>query len=366
MNTQLTTRPLILQALRDPGLLAQLTPGQWNDLLPQGRQSHLLARLAYLARSQGLLDKLHPSPRGHLRAALVVAARQRRAVHWELTRIQKALATNETPVLLLKGAAYLVADLPAGQGRLFSDIDILVPRAQLDNTESVLKAYGWTGDPHLDAYDQRYYRQWMHELPPLRHPVRGSVIDVHHNILPDTARAHPDAARLLADAVPVAQYPGVYVLSPEDMILHSATHLFWDGEFDHGLRDLVDLDALLRHFASKTGFWDSLREHAMHHGLTRPLYYALTYTRRLFDTPVPDELYAALNDKPPAPVACMMHWSLGRALRPMHPSAKLLGDGFARWVLYVRGHFLRMPAHLLIPHLVRKGWKKRLARDEQT
>jgi len=365
MNTPQTTLPLIIQALRDPGLLTQLTPGQWNELLPQGRQSHLLARLAYLARSQGLLDELHPSMRSHLRAALVVAARQRRAVHWELTRIQKALAANKTPVLLLKGAAYLVADLPAGHGRLFSDIDILVPRAQLAQTESALKAYGWTGDPHLDAYDQRYYRQWMHELPPLHHPVRGSVIDVHHNILPDTARAHPDAAQLLADAVPIAEYPGVYVLAPEDMILHSATHLFWDGEFDHGLRDLVDLDALLRHFAIDAGFWNKLQEHAMHHGLTRPLYYALTYTRQLLGTAVPADL-CATSDNPPAPIATMMDWSLGRALRPMHPSAQLPGDGFARWLLYVRGHFLRMPAHLLIPHLVRKSLKKRFRQDEQT
>jgi len=363
MNTDPATFPLITRALREPGLLRQLTPMQWNILLPQGRQSHLLARLAYLAQSQDLLDQLHPSPRGHLYAALAVAARQKRAVHWELTRIRKALATSNTPVLLLKGAAYLVADLPPGRGRLFSDIDILVPRAQLASTESALKAYGWTGDPHLDAYDQRYYRQWMHELPPLHHPVRGSVIDVHHNILPDTARARPDASRLLVDAVPVAEYPGVYVLSPADMILHSATHLFWDGEFDHGLRDLVDLDALLRHFATGASFWENLQKRAVQHGLTRPLYYALTYTRGLFDTPVPAELCETPGNKPPAPTAAAMDWALSRALRPMHPSAQLFGDGLARWVLYVRGHFLRMPLHLLVPHLVRKALRKRITRD---
>jgi len=26
-----------------------------------------------------------------------------------------------------------------------------------------------------------------------------------------------------------------------------------------------------------------------------------------------------------------------------------------RWLLYLRGHQLRMPIHLLVPHLVRKG-----------
>jgi len=28
------------------------------------------------------------------------------------------------------------------------------------------------------------------------------------------------------------------------------------------------------------------------------------------------------------------------------------------WLLYVRSHWLRMPAHLLIPHLVRKSLRR--------
>ena len=32
------------------------------------------------------------------------------------------------------------------------------------------------------------------------------------------------------------------------MVLHSATHLFHEGELDKALRDLVDIDGLLRHF----------------------------------------------------------------------------------------------------------------------
>jgi hypothetical protein len=31
---------------------------------------------------------------------------------------------------------------------------------------------GWAATHH-DAYDQRYYRQWMHELPPMQPYARG-------------------------------------------------------------------------------------------------------------------------------------------------------------------------------------------------
>ncbi len=51
-----------------------------------------------------------------------------------------------------------------------------------------------------DPYDDLYYRQWMHELPPLVHGERGRMVDVHHTILPLTARPTPDAQALIADA----------------------------------------------------------------------------------------------------------------------------------------------------------------------
>jgi len=46
---------------------------------------------------------------------------------------------------------------------------------------------GWVSG-HRSAYDQRYYRKWMHEIPPMTHIRRQTVLDLHHNILPETAR----------------------------------------------------------------------------------------------------------------------------------------------------------------------------------
>ena len=49
-----------------------------------------------------------------------------------------------------------------------------------------------------DPYDDAYYRDHMHELPPLIHKDRDRMIDVHHTILPLTAGPRPDAGGLLA------------------------------------------------------------------------------------------------------------------------------------------------------------------------
>jgi hypothetical protein len=87
----------------------------------------------------------------------------------------------------------------------------------------------------------------MHELPAMRHIFRGTTLDVHHTILPPTARLKPDARLLIEASVEIPGLPGVRTLALEDLILHSASHLFHEGEPDNLLRDLTDLDLLLKH-----------------------------------------------------------------------------------------------------------------------
>jgi hypothetical protein len=257
-----------------------------------------------------------------------------------------------------------LAGLPAAKGRLFSDLDILVPKSALPAVESALMLHGWA-TTHHNAYDQRYYRKWMHELPPFQHIKRETVLDVHHNILPETARLKPKAELLLAAAVPAADAPDLLVLCPEDMVLHSMTHLFHNEELSHGLRDLSDIDLLLRHFGRAASFWPRLLERAEQLDLRRPLYYGLRYSEQLFGTPVAAAMETAAAWAPPPPLRLLMDGLWQRALRTPHSSA---GDGYvplARFMLYVRAHWLRMPPHLLAYHLTVKALRRKEI-DEST
>ena len=239
-----------------------------------------------------------------------------------------------------------------------------MPRERLARVETVLLSKGWAFSK-LDAYDQRYYRQWMHELPPMHHTRRHSSLDVHHNILPSTAVVTPDARLLLEAARPLAHDPRLAVLAPADMVLHSATHLFFDGELEHGLRDLVDLDALLRHFGSDEAFFPSLAQRAEQLGLGRPLYYAAWNCRRFLRTPLPEAWLQALAAQAPArPGRDFMQACFDRALQPDHASCRDAFSGLARWLLYVRSHALRMPLRLLLPHLAHKAWRGRFGEQE--
>jgi len=350
---------LLIDVLRDPAAVRALAVGAWDLLLRQAASADMLGTLARLLEDGGLLNAVPAAPRAHLEWACTAGASHARGVRHEVDRIGAALAPLALPLILLKGGAYALAGLDAGRGRLFSDIDILVPKARLHEVEAALMLHGWAG-AHHDAYDQRYYREWMHELPPMTHIFRGNTVDVHHAILPETAALRPDPDKLRAAAVPVPGQDGLWMLAPHDMFLHSAVHLFWDGEFGHGLRDLFDLHRLARQFGAGTdadGFWDGLAPRAAELELMRPLFYALRYLSRVFGTRVPaTTLAAAAAGRPNAVLLALMDTLFLRALETPLPASAGRLDGAALFALYVRGNWLRMPPMLLSRHLFHKAF----------
>jgi hypothetical protein len=354
--------PLLVQVLRDPGAAARLGADDWDLLLRQALGADMTPILLVQLEDAGLLEAAPPAPRAHLEWARMAAARHAQAVHYEVRQIGRALADTGLPLILLKGAAYAMAGLAPGRGRMFSDIDILVPKERVPEVEAALMLHGWFS-AHHDAYDQRYYREWMHEIPPMEHVKRGNVIDVHHAILPETAAARPDPARLRAAAVPVADagdgLPAMRVLAPHDMVLHSAVHLFSDGEFNHGLRDLFDIHRLLLQFGGQAGFWAGLAPRARELELERPLFYALRYALQLFGTPVPDTVLADASSgrgRPNRALLALMDRLFLRGLAPAHPSCADAMTPLALTMLYVRGNWLRMPPLLLSRHLFHKAF----------
>jgi hypothetical protein len=330
---------LLVTALRDPASVAALSASDWTALLTAARAERLLGSLAH---------RLDPAAMPPAVAAICADARagaeqERRAALWEAEMARRALAPLGMPVVLLKGTAFVAAGLDAGQGRSIGDLDILVPRAALDAVEEALLAAGWEWVKE-DAYDDAYYRRWMHELPPLIHAERDRMIDVHHTILPLTARPTPNAAGLIADAVPLAN--GLSVLSPADMIVHAAAHLFADGDLAGGLRNLWDIDRLLREHAG-AAFWTTLRERADRHHLRRPVERAARLANDLYGTPIPES------------------WRIRNSLDPLFRRRLLVRDGwgreghpFTRLAFYVRSHWLRMPPLMLARHLWTKATRK--------
>lgn len=331
---------LLVRALSEPGSLSELDCEGWTALIAAARAESLLGSLAH--RIAGLA--VPPSVAAILEDARGSAEQGRIRALWEAEMARRALAPLGVPVVLLKGTAFVAAGLEAGTGRSIGDLDILVPRSALDAVEAALLAAGWE-QVKPDHYDDLYYRRWMHELPPLIHRTRDRMIDVHHTILPLTARPRPNPAALIADSEPLGE-GGLRILSPADIIVHAAAHLFADGDLTGGLRNLWDIDRLVREFATHDSFWRRLEERTALHQLQRETARALRLAHRLYRTPIDSKLAGKARIADGLYLSRLLArdgW--GRATRPM-----------IRFGFYVRSHRLRMPLPMLARHL----WVKAL------
>ena len=343
-----------LPALSTPDLSLDWSLAQWQLVVRLGRRLRLLGRLAEQIDAAGLAGRLPAQVQRHLVAEMRASRWQTGALVWGLERVAAALGDVSHPKVLLKGAAYIGQGLPIARGRLPSDLDILVPQQAIAAAQSSLQAAGWR-EHELDPHDQHYYHAWSHEVPPMQHPALQLELDLHHNILPPVGHVRVDVDLLLARLQP-SVWPGWQVLHPEDQVLHSAAHLFYDSDLRDRLRDLVDLDGLLRHFAAMPGFWSSLHQRARRLGLVEPLALALSLCQHWLATPVPA---AALQS---ARQVGLPWWQrlwllpmLRSVLLPIDPDAQEpLGRTLAAAALLVRHHRRRLPLRLLVPHVWHK------------
>jgi len=309
----------------------------WELLIRQARRANVLGRVAFLLDENNQLQYVPEKPRLHLEGALSVCEANNRSVKWEFNQLYQALHQENIEFILLKGAAYVMNSESASKGRLFADVDILVHKDQLDKVELILSQKGWMSS-NLDSYDQKYYRNWMHELPPMRHLKRQTTLDVHHTIIPPTVSVNLSAEKLWVNRRAIKNYDGVYVLSLADIILHSATHLFYEGEFENGFRDITDLDLLLKQFINlEHGSWEQLIFRACELDLLCSLTYAMRYCSKILATPIPLKIVDKLSKQNIGIIKQnFMDFLFLRALMPNHFSCEDYWTSLARGGLYIR------------------------------
>ena len=123
---------LLARAMRDPASIVGLDAESWTALIATARAEQMAGTLA--CRLAGL-----PMPAAAaciLEDARMSAEQGRSAALWEAEMARRALAPLGCPVVLLKGTAFVAAGLRAGLGRSIGDLDILVPRGDLDRVEA--------------------------------------------------------------------------------------------------------------------------------------------------------------------------------------------------------------------------------------
>ena len=330
----------LIGLLRSPETAPSVTPFEWNSLLYEARNNQLTGQLVARLRRANQIGSVPDEVRRHLDLEALTSKRRGESALWEVATMRRAVESR-FKLVLLKGCAYLAAGDDNSEGRVFSDVDVLVRREELPAVESQLVSVGWKPSS-VNAYDTAYYRDWMHEVPPMSHVRRHTVVDLHHAINPPVSRYYVDPARLFENLAPIG--PGLFVLAPSDRVIHCALHLLQEGESKKLLRDLLDLFLLLeQHFEAAPGFMQ-LMNRAADLGVARPVGTAIDTARAIF---APEFSGKTKN----------LGWfsrSVARAAMTANGQPGISGEIAATMVL-AHSHWMKLPMQILVPHLIRKS-----------
>jgi hypothetical protein len=354
----------LIDFLVHPECLKLFSLDDFDIFIQQSYATGLVARVFHILSTKNLFPDVPQNLQWHFNSAHKVFLAHKFDIENEVKRIVQALKPANIEPVFLKGAAYIIASDSCHEGRLFADVDIFVDKSDINATEEMLRWNGWIAEK-LDEHDEKYYRNWMHEIPPMVNSKTNMTIDVHHNLIPLVSRIKLDSTKL-KDRI-VSNQDGIKSLAPEDKVLHSAAHLLLDGEFDNGFRDIHDLYLLITEGVSiNADFLDLLQKRAEQLGFELVLYYCLRLQQRIFALTIADKYIVALEAKISSPIIAKL--VLEMLFTVIHQSTTSSDSRKQRTyalMLFIRSHWLKMPMHILVPHLFHKAfitpyieWKK--------
>ena len=216
----------------------------------------------------------------------------------ELDRIAARLADQGIPLIALKNGGIARGFYPCPGCCPMGDLDVLVEKRHFRQAHQILLDEGYhfefrflLEEAELETAEKSGGAEYWKILP------NGEKLWLELQWRPVAGRwirpdQEPSAEELMARSLPI---PGtaVRLLSPEDNLLqvtlHTAKHSYVRAP---GVRLHLDVERIVHHQAIN---WDIFLGRVLALQVKTPVYFSLAIPKALFDTPIPDEVLAALR-----------------------------------------------------------------------
>jgi hypothetical protein len=280
----------LLRGMFDPRI-AGLTARQWSYLAEEGVR-HQLGGLTYRLLADGpWAEDVPDTVTARLRTHYVGTASRNALLFRQTSEVIEVLAARGIPVMLLKGL-HLARFTYAEPGlRTMADVDIMVRREHLAETEQVFleRGFGPLPRPDLDEFCS-----WSNHLARLT-KAGAPVVEVHWGIERPTSpfRIDPDGLWERSHSASLDGAP-VQLLCAEDLLLHLVLHASYHHRFDRSaLKGMADIHAIIERHENAID-WHSLVERAVAWGASGFTYTTLRLNSEILGTPVPEFLFRSL------------------------------------------------------------------------
>lgn len=267
-------------------LVSSLSPQDWVEIEAAARgQGLTLLTYDRLSRVNSLVPT---AVQGRLRDAYLKATARNMVMLHHGGAVLNALCDRGLEVIVLKGL-YLAEAVYKGIGlRTFDDIDLLLHRSDLPAALEVMRGMGYELSTWYDPDDPN--RDIKH-VPPLM--KKGApIVELHWTILEEDEPFAIGVEGMWARSV-TAEIAGVKVqgLSAEDLLLHLNLHLTYQHRLAAGVRNLYDIDAVIRQSGVD---WTRLVTTAREWDAERVTWLTLRLLQEIAGTPLPCEVLERL------------------------------------------------------------------------
>jgi len=198
-----------------------------------------------------------------------------------------ALSQAGIPVMMLKGAAMLLAYYPSHAQRPMGDLDLAVPIAHAPRAIAALRALGWqpTSGESADHY------RWFHAMQ-FFHPD-GGELDLHWHVMVETTAGEGDT--LLWDAAESVEFSGqsVQLLAPTDLLFHTVLHgVRWNDATP--IRWIIDARQILERRSADID-WTRLLDLSARLAVSHRMALGLAYLSEHHDAAIPPVVLTTLR-----------------------------------------------------------------------
>lgn len=235
---------------REDWLAAQIngfSEANWQEAVAEADAAALLPTWFAALRTRGLSAHV-PEPLRDAMAASLLLNRERNAhLRAQAQDLSACLAGIDCPAVYLKGMGHILDGTYADRGaRLTSDIDVLVPRARIEEAGRQMFAHGYRIEAAPEVRDLTVSR-FNHHLAPMRREGELAGTELHYAFL--SHRAEPvEAADILAAAVRPDENSPVMVPCPTHAAAIAVMHATLRPALMQGhhlkMRDILDFVAV--------------------------------------------------------------------------------------------------------------------------
>lgn len=269
-----------------------LSAHAWDELLDLARRHGVTPLLHRALPASGLIPVAPDSLRTRLDEDRRATALANLRNYGEFRRIAQTLRDASIPAMALKGmhlAELVYRDISL---RPMSDMDILVPRIEVERTIAALRSIEYGFDEDVSGAATGMFGTKCNIG--LAHRRFGIWLEIHWTLAEPGDCYAPPMDEIWRCAVPARLGDtDALVMSTEFLLLHVCAHLACNHVFGFNLRGLCDIAEIVR--AQPQPDWHAFTDLGKCHGWTRGVAASLRLARDHLGAGVPGEVLAALG-----------------------------------------------------------------------